>query len=180
MEPHLIREVLLNYNGYLTTPQTLNDPLGFIYAERFLGPRIASIALSSIGKEKRAIFVGQIADANLYRVMQYNVTEDQRPFRRKKYRSAKSSFDIEGGTVPVGPIPSPIPVWIICNNQPDGVATVFTFNKAVVQITLNGLIQFPDVHPGFLNVGGFNYSFVDSSNTVFAPPSGDIVFGLVV
>jgi hypothetical protein len=174
------RTVLLNYNGYLTTPNTLNDPLGFIYAERFLGPRIASIALSSIGHEKRAIYTAAIAEKNLYQVMQYNVTEDQRPYRRKKYRSAKSSFDVEGSTVPVGPIPSPIPNWIQPNQQPNGVAVVFTFNQAIIEATLNGLIQFPNVNPGFFNVGGFSYSFYDSSHTIITPASGVIIMGLSV
>jgi len=83
------KEVKLYYNGYLTAPVTLNDNLGFIFAERFLGPRVASIALSSVNQEKRANYVNEIAQKNLYEVMQYNVTQDQRPSKRRKYRSAK-------------------------------------------------------------------------------------------
>lgn len=174
------RVVLLNYNGYLTTPNLLTDPLGFIYAERFLGPRIASLALSSINQEKRARFVGDIALENLYKVMQYNVTEDQRPFRRQKYRSPKGYFGIEGSTVPVGPIPSPAPVWIAPNQQPNGIISVFTFNLGIIQASLNGLLQFPNVNPGFKNVGGFNYSFTDSIGNVIVPASGIIVMGLLL
>ena len=94
------KQVKLRYNGYLQSPVTLNDTLGFIWAERFLGPRVASIALSSIGQEKRAAYANEIAQKNLYEIMQYNVTEDQRPVRRRKFRSAKNS-SVPGST-PVG------------------------------------------------------------------------------
>lgn len=85
------RQVRFQYEGYLTVPTVLTDPLGFIFAERFLGPRIASIALHSVGQTSRAMAVSRAADINLFQVMQYNTTSDQRPVRRRRYRSDKNT-----------------------------------------------------------------------------------------
>ena len=80
-------EVLLRYKGTIVTPQKLTDPLGFIFAERFLGPRVAGLALDSVGKDGNKF--NTLADSNLYKIVQSNVTSDQRPTRRRAYRSSK-------------------------------------------------------------------------------------------
>src|SRR6516164_7042192 len=42
------REVLLRYEGTLIPPVTVNDPLGFLQAENYLGPKTAALALKTI------------------------------------------------------------------------------------------------------------------------------------
>jgi hypothetical protein len=169
------REVQLYYNGYLTTPQLLTDPLGFIFAERFLGPRIASIVLSAVGQDKRALAAQRAAEANLYSVVQYNVTEDQRPRRRKKYRSAKAFGDFGGNTAPVGTIENTMPVWVAPNNAPDGVTSVFTFNSSILYMSWNGIMYFPG--KGYKSVGTKQYSFIDVYGNILVPPANSIIMG---
>ena len=73
--------VQLRYKAKLQTPNTLNDSLGVIFAELYLGPRIASLA--SPGR----LDFKSTADTNLWTVLQYNVTGDQGvPKRRQGYR----------------------------------------------------------------------------------------------
>lgn len=162
------RTVLLNYHATLTTPQVLTDPLGFIYAEQFLGPRIASIALSNVGQEKRAIYVNGIAQEKLYKVMQYNVTEDQRPVRKKRYRSAKAFGDF-GGTVPVGTIIESATNWIPPNNAPDGITNIFTFAQPVRYMSLDGSLIFQGT--GYTSLGNTQYQLS------VVPASGAILMG---
>jgi hypothetical protein len=84
------RSVILRYEGYLATPQLLTDQLGCIFAENYIGPRIASLAFTATGKDNKVIQA--LADRNLYQIVQSQVTNDQRPVRRRGYRSAKSSY----------------------------------------------------------------------------------------
>jgi hypothetical protein len=75
------KEVQFRYRGTLTTPRTVNDTLGFSFAELYLGPRIAAIALPSRKDltERAAI--------NLSTVVRYNVTGEQGvPKRKMGYR----------------------------------------------------------------------------------------------
>lgn len=91
------REVILRYKGFLTTPVLLTDPIGVIFGERFLGPRIAALAYDSIGKDSAKL--SDIASKNLYTLVQRAVLYDQSPVRRKGYRSSGSSGTSGIGTV---------------------------------------------------------------------------------
>jgi hypothetical protein len=100
------REVVLRYKGYLTTPQLVTDPLGVIYAERFIGPRIAALAYDSIGRDSKKLT--QIAEENKNKLIKRNVLAEQTPVRRRGYRSAKILYpgenvttliSVSGGTV---------------------------------------------------------------------------------
>jgi hypothetical protein len=82
-----IKEVVLRYKGSLVSPQLLTDPIGVIYGERFLGPRIAAIAWDSIGRDSRKF--NEIAERNKYKLIQRNVLQDQTPIRRRGYRSSR-------------------------------------------------------------------------------------------
>src|SRR6266404_3665086 len=57
------REVILRYKGSLIVPQILTDPIGFIHGERFLGPKIAALALNSISRDGSKL--DEIAAKNL-------------------------------------------------------------------------------------------------------------------
>ena len=83
------RAVVLRYTGTVPTPQYLTDQLGIIFAERFLGPRIAAIATATIGRENKTLTA--MAEHNLYTIIQNEVTKDQRPARRREYRRRKCS-----------------------------------------------------------------------------------------
>jgi hypothetical protein len=84
------REVLLRYEGTLIPPVTVNDPLGFLQAENYLGPKTAALALKTINKDGQAMDAR--AEAELYELIKTNVVADQRPTRRRGYRSRKESF----------------------------------------------------------------------------------------
>lgn len=75
-------DVLLRYRGSLTIPQTLNDSLGFIFAENYLGPRIASLAAMSSGNESYQSFQAQ-ADSNLDTVLRLNIVGSQGVGKRR-------------------------------------------------------------------------------------------------
>lgn len=177
-----IREVYLRYNGYLTVPNVLTDPLGFIFAERFLGPRVASIALASVGQEKRAVSANTVAQNNLYQIMQYNVTEDQRPYRRKRYRAPKSLIDLGPVSVPIGPIPAggggtTTAHWIVTTDPPDGISSIFTFQQPILYLNLNGAMLFPNID--YISVGLNTYSLIDSLGNIVTPPAGSVLMGQV-
>jgi hypothetical protein len=91
------REVLLRYQGSVTTPQLTTDPLGFIFAERYIGPRIASIAKFAIGQDGSKL--QELAEMQLYKIIQSNVTNDQRPVRRRPYRSFKEFYGPDYGNI---------------------------------------------------------------------------------
>lgn len=75
------KEVQLRYKGSLTMPLTVNDTLGISYAELYLGPRVASLALPD-----RKDLLG-FANVNLLTVIQYNIVGEQGvPKRRIGYR----------------------------------------------------------------------------------------------
>jgi hypothetical protein len=76
-----IKEVQFRFRGALVTPATVNDSLGFSFAELYLGPRIAAIALPSRKDlDGRAAF-------NLNTVVRYNVNGEQGvPKRKLGYR----------------------------------------------------------------------------------------------
>jgi hypothetical protein len=76
-----IKEVQFRFKGALITPNTVNDTLGFSFAELYLGPRIAAIALPTRKDlSERAMF-------NMNTVVRYNVNGEQGvPKRKMGYR----------------------------------------------------------------------------------------------
>ena len=81
------REIILRYEGVIATPVLATDPLGIIFAENFIGPRIVSLAATSSGRTAPAM--DALAANNLYKIIQSVVVNDQRPVRRRGYRSSK-------------------------------------------------------------------------------------------
>jgi len=81
------KEVMLRYRGSITTPIMVTDQIGVIYGSRFLGPRIAALALDSVGRSSKSL--AKLAEDNLYKIIQRAVKDAQRPVSRKGYRSAK-------------------------------------------------------------------------------------------
>ena len=138
------REILLRYKGSISTPNLLTDPLGFIFAERYIGPRVASIAWDSIGKDGSKF--QKLAENQLYKIIQSNVTNDQRPVRRKGYRSSKNLYGPDGGSV-IGPNitqqGAASVLWIPTTTPPDGVRTEFFFTNLPKYCSFNGANQFP-------------------------------------
>lgn len=84
------RQIIVRYKGALTAPQLQTDELGFIFAERYLGPRMASLAMDSVGRDGAKLAV--LAERNLYQILQANVTNDQIPTRHRAYRSPNKGF----------------------------------------------------------------------------------------
>ena len=84
------RSVILRYEGSIATPNYQTDQLGVIGAENFLGPRIVSLAYSASGRDSG--IMDQIAQTNLRKIIQSMVVDDQRPTRRRGYRSSKGMY----------------------------------------------------------------------------------------
>jgi hypothetical protein len=90
------RTVILRYKGSLPVPNLLTDPIGITFGQTFLGPRVASLAYDSIGRDSSKLT--DIAQRNLYNLIKRGVLEDQRPITRRPYRERK------GYTVKVTPL----------------------------------------------------------------------------
>jgi hypothetical protein len=169
------REVLLRYKGTLTPPQTLNDPLNFIMAENYLGPKTAAIALSAISKD------GSKWDARaelaLYDIIRSNITEDQRPTRRRAYRSSFRGYGPIGASVISGGSSggSTLPItWILPTTPPDGIRTTFNFFALPKYISWNGLNQFLGTGYTLVVIGGvYQVTFIDSLGATLTPDAGD-------
>jgi len=79
-------DVILRYRGSLLTPQVITDNLGFIFAENYIGPRIASLAYMSVGNSKWKEFYTQAMD-NMDLVIRMNISGNQGVgIRRMAYR----------------------------------------------------------------------------------------------
>jgi len=175
------REVILRYNGALRAPENLNSQLGFIFAERYLGPRVASLALASIEKDNS--FLENIAQTALYKLIQTNVVGDQRPVRRRAYRSRKYFRGFGFGLTVSGPNPTPASngsiedmAFTAPSNNPDGVTTNFNFGSLPKFIVYNGLIQFENI--GYtVGISGSNYvvTLKDIAGNTITPEVGDVI-----
>ena len=156
------RQVRLRYDAALPPPNKLTDSLGFIFAERYIGPRTAALALASV--ERDPTFVDNIAQNALYKIIQTNVVGDQRPVRRRAYRSRKFNFPLVGESLPqISPI-TPITdsgdienmAFLPPTNNIDGVTTNFNFLQLPKFMVYNGLILFENL--GYtVSVSGLNY-----------------------
>lgn len=116
----MARDVILRYEGRVATPEKLTDPLGIIFAEQFIGARIASLAHATItGQDHPRI--QNIADECLNKIVRNQVVNDQRPKRRRPYRSLKGTYYINGQvSIPVGSGSGGI-LSTINNDTPSGV-----------------------------------------------------------
>jgi len=138
------RQVVLRYEGFLTTPQLQTDPLGCLFAESYIGPRIVSLAYTSSGKDNKTIQA--TADRNLYKLIQAQVLDNQKPTRRKAYRSFKGITAPVGTSVPISMgTSSGGEVRIPSTTVPNGVITAFAFPYIPKFVIWNGLEQFQGV-----------------------------------
>lgn len=176
------RQVILRYEGTIPTPTKLTDPLGCIFAERFLGPRVAALAYSSIGRDNK--FLVNLAETNLYKIIQSQVVNDQRPTRRKPYRSPKSLYGvIRSVSYPIsapGGGTGAVNQWIMTTTLPDGVRTVFSFPQTPRFISWNGINQ--NLGVGYIVVaspGNAIVTFTDINGNVLTPAAGDTIFSVI-
>ena len=78
--------VILRYRGSLAVPNTLNDSLGFIFAENYLGARIAALAYMSVNDSRWSDY-NSVAEAQLDLIVRMNVVGNQGVgVRRMAYR----------------------------------------------------------------------------------------------
>jgi hypothetical protein len=170
------RQVVLRYEASIATPQTLNDPLGCIFAERFIGPRIAALAYASIGKNNDKI--QEIASENLYKIIKNQVLNDQRPIRHRAFRS-KKGYGIGPFSTPIGSANTgggTAVQFIDTLTPPDGIRTTFNFSILPKFIVFNGLTQFLGTGYTLAVVGGFyQVTLIDSSGNVITPQIGDSI-----
>lgn len=133
------REVVLRYKGSLVTPQLLTDPIGVIYGERYLGPRIAALAYYSIDKD--ATKLDTIAQAALYKLLQRGVLARQYPTRRRAYRSPKSTLGITGPVATTVSVAQGPNSFAATTTPATGQTGPFVFLHQPIGIFINGLLQ---------------------------------------
>lgn len=168
------RDLIIRFKGSITTPSTQNDPIGFIMGESYLGPRVAALCLQTIGKN--GDIQNKAADAAIWDIVRSNVTEDQRPTRRRGYRSSRRRYLDENWSTPVvvgsggggGPVQKQEQIFTATGGQ-----TSFTpaFSPlASCEVYVNGLLQAPGIAPYF-------YIGVSGPSIIFAAglSAGDIV-----
>lgn len=173
------KQVVLRYEGMLTTPQTLNDPLGCIFAERFIGPRIAALAYGIAGKNYKWLM--DIAERNLYTIVANQVVNNQTPVRRKAYRSPK--FGDIGVTKPItisgGPSTNQISQWIPTVTPPDGIRTTFYFSAVPMFISWNGLNQYKNQgYTVYASPGNSIIHFRDVLGNILTPGAADTIIAV--
>lgn len=166
------REVILRYKGFLTTPQTLNDPIGVTFGENFLGPRIAALCYDIAGKNSTVL--NATAQQAKYKLLQRGVLSDQRPVRRRGYRDPKSSYPGRY-SVPVGVTPGGGAVtWYPTSTPPDGIRTTFIFPIRPRYISWNGMNQFEGSGYTMAVVSGvYTVTFKDIDGNILTPTTGD-------
>ena len=170
------RDIIIRYKSTIVSPQTKTDSIGFIMGELYLGPRTAAICRESRGLDAKSL--NDQANKALYKIIQANVVEDQRPVRRRKYRSPKSLGTFGGGvSVPIGNIPGGTSVsWLLPQNIPDGLVTAFRFSVRPRFCTFNGVIQFEGAgYTVSYNSGThtWNVILVDVNGNTITPNVGD-------
>ena len=176
------RSVILRYEGTPAIPQLVTDALNIIFVERYLGPRIASMAYATIGRDNKAIQL--IADKNLYTLIQARVVDNQTPTRRKAYRSWKPGTYLSAGipaiVLPTTSATSPV-VWTATLTIVDGIATQFAFPQLPKYVSYNGINQFVNAAPGYIIVANPNsvfITFIDSNGNTLTPNLGDTILGV--
>jgi hypothetical protein len=171
------REIIIRYEGGISTPTKLNDSLGVIFAERYIGPRVAALAYSTAGKDNQYLL--DLANAALYKILKNITNNDQRPVRRRGYRSPKGFMGPFGKvSVPVGSITTvgggSSVNWILTSTPPDGVRTSFDFNTKPKYISWNGLNQFETTgYTVTFSAGKWHVVFHDVNNVTLTPDTGD-------
>ena len=172
------REVILRYKGYPPTPQLLTDPIGVIFGDRYLGPRVAALAKESIDRPAKR--ENSIAEMNLHQLIQRNVLAEQIPVRRRAYRSPKSTLGITGPvatTVSTGSGGNGLN-FISTSTPPDGIRTGFVFPYIPRYVSWNGMAQFPGKIPGYVLTvvaGQYTVTFKDTTGATLTPGLNDII-----
>ncbi len=185
------RDVILRYDGALQVPQRLTDQLGCIFAENYIGPRIVALAFTAIGKDNQRIL--DLAEKNLYRLIQSQVTNDQRPTRRRGYRSPKSGCGTSSSaSVPIFgtsglPVGGAVSQWIpalfrmvisgsqaLTFDEMPGTfdATSGTFDEAALSGVFT-VFAFPQV-PRFISWNGVN-QYLNQGYKIFAAPNNVLI-----
>ncbi len=166
------REVILRYKGYLAAPEVLTDPLGIIFAERFLGPRVAALCYNIAGKSTTVL--DEIAERNKYKLIQRGVLQDQTPVRRRGYRSPNKAGRYGYTSVSVGNAGgSNVVTWIPTSTPADGIRTTFSFPLIPKQVEYNGVLLFRDEGYTLTVVSGvYTVTFIDSFGNILIPATG--------
>ena len=85
------REVKMRYNKTITVPTVLTDTIGFLFGELYMGPRVAALAMISVGNRAAAILLNEEAEGKLETIIGANVKGMQNlPVRRRPYRPRRS------------------------------------------------------------------------------------------
>lgn len=178
------REVILRYDGTVSVPERLTDPLGFIFAERYIGPRTAALALDSIEKDSTRLQV--LADSALYKLIQTNVLDYQRPVRHRAYRSPKFFRRFGNLFVNAGAVNNTAGdsqtgdfedvTFFAPSNAPNGSITDFNFSKLPKFVIYNGLMLFAGFGYTVSVVGpNFVVTLKDIAGGTITPQAGDIL-----
>ena len=87
LAPNTNREILLRYVKKLVAITAVGDPIGFIYGENYLAPKIAALAAASLGNTSTAKIQDAISEVQLDKVIRANIKGNQSlPARRIPYR----------------------------------------------------------------------------------------------
>lgn len=86
------RQVMMRYLKGITVPAATNSPIGFIFGEMYLGPRIAALAAGSVGDESSYVKLTDDANKWIDKIVAANVKGGQSlPVQRIPYRRARRS-----------------------------------------------------------------------------------------
>ena len=88
-------DIKLYYNGGIPIPTADADPVGFIFGELYIAPRLAALAARSVGGKQAYSELSQMATARLDKILSNNVNAEQAlPVRRRPYRHGRRPFII--------------------------------------------------------------------------------------
>ena len=84
------RDILLRYTKGITIPTGTTSPIGFIFGESYLGPRIAALAAASVGGLTQAEELTNDANQWIEQIVSANVNSGQsKPIKRTPYRRGR-------------------------------------------------------------------------------------------
>ena len=90
-----LKDAKLYYNGGITIPVADKDVMGFLNAEAYIAPHLASLAATSIGAPNLAGRLEMIAEKRLELILQANILAEQgMPISRRPYRHGRVPFVI--------------------------------------------------------------------------------------
>lgn len=86
-------DIKFYYNGGIPLPASSEDTMGFLNAESYIAPKLASYAAASVGARAVADRLEKLAMQRLDSLLQYNVNGEQaQPVRRRPYRHGRRPF----------------------------------------------------------------------------------------